>query len=82
MAADAFAFWPTGFAAVASLHDVISGNPQAVFAYFPQDPHPIAYVRVLLNIEMCRQFCWKRSWDDLQESFKNDYDIDRSISPL
>jgi hypothetical protein len=76
IAADAFAFVHTGFAAVASLHDVISGNPQAVFAYDPQDPHPIAYVRVLLNIEMCRQFYGNGPWDDLQDSFKNDYDID------
>jgi hypothetical protein len=75
IAADAFAFVHTGFAAVASLHDVISGSPAAVFAYHPNDPHPISYVRVLMNIEMCRQFYGKGPWDDLEESFKNDYDI-------
>jgi len=75
IAADAFAFVHTGYAAVASLHDVVSGIPAAVFGFQPQDPHPIAYVRVLLNIEMCRQFYGAGPWDDLELSFKNDYDI-------
>lgn len=75
IAADAFAFVHTGYAAVAALHDVVSGTPQAVFAYHQQDPHPIAYIRVLLNIEMCRQFYGYGPWDDLESSFKNDYDI-------
>ena len=76
IAADAFAFVHTGYAAVAALHDVVSGLPQAVFAFHPHDPHPIAYVRVLMGIEMCRQFYGMGPWDDLEVSFKNDYDID------
>lgn len=75
IAADAFAFVHTGFASVAALHDVVSGTPQAVFAYHQHDPHPIAYLRVLLNIEMCRQFYGTGPWDELESAFKNDYDI-------
>lgn len=75
MAADAFAFVHTGFAAVAALHDVVSGAPQAVFAYHQHDPHPISYIRVLMNIEMCRQFYGAGPWDLLEEAFKYDYDI-------
>jgi hypothetical protein len=75
IAADAFAFVHTGYAAVASLHDVISGSPQAVFSYRQYDPHPISYLRVLMNIEMCKQFYGNGVWDELEESFKNDYDI-------
>jgi hypothetical protein len=75
MAADAFAFVHTGFAAVASLNDVISGFPQAVFAYHQHDPHPISYVRVLMNVEMCKQFYGYGPWNDLEEAFKHDYDI-------
>lgn len=75
MAADAFAFVHTGFAAVAALHDVVSGAPQAVFAYHQHDPHPISYIRVLMNIEMCRQFYGTGAWDQLEEAFTNDYDI-------
>lgn len=75
IAADAFAFVHTGYAAVAALHDVVSGYIPAVFTYRMNDPHPISYLRVLLNIEMCRQFFGKGSWDDLENSFKNTYDI-------
>jgi hypothetical protein len=75
IAADAFAFVHAGFASVAALHDVVSGSPQAVFAYHQHDPHPISYLRVLMNIEMCRQFYGYGPWDDLEASFKNDYDI-------
>jgi len=75
MAADAFAFVHTGYAAVAALHDVVSGTPPAVFAYHMNDPHPISYIRVLLNIAMCRTFYGIGPWDALEEAFKNDYDI-------
>ncbi|MET0634661.1 MAG: hypothetical protein ABWZ25_01465 [Chitinophagaceae bacterium] len=81
MAADAFAFVHTGYAAVAALHDVVSGAPQAVFAYHQQDPHPISYIRVLMNIEMCRQFYGPGPWDNLEESFKSDYDINLANFP-
>jgi len=72
--ADAFAFVHTGFAAVASLHDVVSGAPSAVLAYHEFDPHPISYVRVLMNIEMCRQSFGYGPWDNLEEAFRSDYD--------
>jgi hypothetical protein len=75
IAADAFAFVHTGYAAVASLHDVISGYPASVFSFHPQDPHPISYVRVLMGIEMCRQFYGSGPWDQLQSSFLDDYNI-------
>ena len=76
IAADSFAFVHTGFAAVAALHDVVSGYPASVFAYRMHDPHPISYIRVLMGIEMCRQFYGAGPWDQLESSFKNDYDID------
>ncbi|MDQ6477269.1 hypothetical protein [Dyadobacter sp. LHD-138] len=76
MAADAFAFVHTGFAAVAALSDVVSGTPGAVFAYHAHDPHPISYLRVLMNVTMCREFYGSGPWDDLAEAFQNDYDLD------
>jgi hypothetical protein len=76
IAADAFAFVHSGYAAVAALHDVVSGTPQAVFSYHQQDPHPISYIRVLMNIEMCRQFFGAGPWDELEAAFKSDYDIE------
>ncbi len=75
IAADAFAFVNCGYASVAALHDVVSGTPFAVFAFHAHDPHPISYVRVIIGIEMCRLFYGSGPWDDLESSFKNDYDI-------
>ncbi|ABA58652.1 hypothetical protein Noc_2192 [Nitrosococcus oceani ATCC 19707] len=65
IAADAFAFAHTGYAAVAGLHDVLSGSDGFVFRHRLGDPHPISYIRVLLGIEMCRQFYGAGPWDDL-----------------
>ena len=81
IAADAFAFVHTGFAAVASLHDVVSGEPASVFAFHAHDPHPVCYVRVLMNVEMCRQFFSNGPWDALEDAFKNDYDINLVTYP-
>lgn len=80
MAADAFAFVHTGYAAVAALHDVVSGKEHTVFAYQRHDPHPIGYIRVLLNIAMCRLFFGRGPWDNLELSFKATYDLNRSRS--
>ena len=65
IAADAFAFVHTGYAAVASLHDVLAGGDRFVFRYLPGDPHPISFVRVLLGTAMCRRFFQAGPWDRL-----------------
>ena len=75
IAADAFAFVHTGFGSVAALHDVVSGSPESVFAFHSNDPHPISYVRVLMGLEMCRQFYGQGPWDELEIAFKEDYNI-------
>lgn len=69
MAADAFAFAHVGYAAVATLHDVIAGDPASVFALRPMDPHPIAYLRVLLGTQMCVRFFGAGPWDDLARAW-------------
>jgi hypothetical protein len=63
--ADAHAFVHAGFAAVAGLHDVVAGEDAVVFRHLPGDPHPIAYLRVLLGVQMCRQNFGAGAWDDL-----------------
>lgn len=63
--ADAFAFVHTGYASVAALHDVLAGEDAHVLRHTPGDPHPISYIRVLLGVEMCRQFYGEGPWDDL-----------------
>jgi hypothetical protein len=78
IAADAFAFVHTGYASVAALHDVVDGGSSAVFRYTPGDPHPISYVRVLLGVEMCRQFFGEGPWDDLSRSWSQLYPLENA----
>ena len=78
IAADAFAFVHTGYAAVAALHDVMAGEPWSVLQYNIGDPHPIGYLRVLLGTEMCRQFYGLGPWDELERSWKDFYQIKNS----
>jgi hypothetical protein len=64
IAADTYAFAHTGYGSVAALHDVVSGGA-TVFRFPPGDPHPVAYLRVLLGVQMCVRFFGAGPWDDL-----------------
>lgn len=75
IAADAFAFVHTGYAAVAGLHDVLSGSQRWVFRFIDGDPHPISYVRVLLGIAMCRLFYGAGPWDEMEKAWKYRYPL-------
>jgi hypothetical protein len=78
IAADAFAFVHTGYASVAALHDVLAGEETLVFRHTPGDPHPVSYVRVLLGVEMCRQFFGAGPWDELARSWTEVYPLERA----
>jgi hypothetical protein len=85
IAADAFAFVHTGYAGVAALHDVVAGEESVVMRYLPGDPHPISYLRVLLGVEMCRQFYGPGPWDDLALAWTREYPLERAsggIEPM
>lgn len=75
IAADAFAFTNAGFASVAALRNVVDGGARVVFRYLPGDPHPIAYLRVLLGIEMCRQEYGAGPWDELESVWNHQYPL-------
>jgi hypothetical protein len=70
IAADCFAFVHTGYAAVAALHDVIAGESETTMVLPPGDPHPVAYLRVLLNTQMCKAFFGIGPWDDLATAWQ------------
>ena len=80
--ADAFAFVHTGFAAVAALHDVVAGEEAMVLRYLPGDPHPIGYLRVLLGVEMCRQFYGTGPWDELAAAWTQQYPLEDSTADV
>jgi len=85
IAADAFAFVHTGYAAVAALHDVIAGDRTYVFRYIEGDPHPVTYLRVLLGAQMCASFFGGGPWDELAWSWKQNHplaDANQEVRPL
>jgi hypothetical protein len=73
--ADIFAFAHTGYAAVVALHDVIAGEPAAVFHQMPGDPHPIPALRLLLNVHLCRRWFGAGPWDALAASWCASYPV-------
>ena len=85
IAGDAFAFVHTGFAAVAALRDVVAGSDAAIFQLLPSDPHPVAWLRVLLNVEMCRRSYGTGPWDQLAAVWLTDHPLERApadVRPL
>jgi hypothetical protein len=67
--ADVFAFVHTGYGSIAALHDVVAGDQRAVFRFLPGDPHPIAYLRVLLGTELCTRSFGIGPWDELAQAW-------------
>jgi hypothetical protein len=78
VAADCFGFVHTGFASVAALTDVVSGDAVSVFRHIPGDPHPICYIRVWLGIEMCRRFFGRGPWDELATAWDDRYPLEQA----
>src|SRR5262249_27426593 len=42
------------------------------------DPHPISYIRVLLGVEMCRQFYGAGPWDALAQAWVQLYPLTKA----
>lgn len=78
IASDAVAFSHTGYASVAALHDVLSGEEGSIYRHTPGDPHPISYIRVLMGVEMCRQFYGGGPWDDLALAWTRLHPLERA----
>jgi hypothetical protein len=74
VAADTHAFAHTGYGSVAALHDVVSGGT-TVFRHLVGDPHPIAYLRVLLNVQLCVRWFGAGPWDDLARAWRLSYPL-------
>ncbi len=75
IAADTFAFAHTGYGSIAGLHDVVSGG-STVFRLALGDPHLIAYLRVLLGVQMCVRFFGAGPWDDLGRAWIRAYPVE------
>jgi hypothetical protein len=72
---DLIAFAHLGFGAVAALHDVLAGDAARVFAHPIGDPHPIAWLRILIGVEMCVRYYGAGPWDALRQALLTTYPI-------
>lgn len=82
IAADAFAFIFTGYAAIATLQDVLAGGPGLVFNFHPGNPHPIPYLRTLLGVAMCRHTFGEGPWDGLETHWRAQYPLSQAPPSL
>lgn len=80
MVADIFAFVHCGYGAVAALHDVVASEEATVLRHIPGDPHPIPYIRVLLNVEFCRRMFGAGPWDDLATAWCRAHRVERATA--
>ena len=78
IAADAFAFVHSGYASVVALHDVIDGSDSVVFQILPGDPHPMAFLRLLLGVESSRLLYGAGPWNALAESWLTNHPLRRA----
>jgi hypothetical protein len=65
VAADVYAFAQAGWAPVAALVNVVDGPTSAVYRVRPGDPHPFPFIRMLLNVALCRSWYGTGPWDDV-----------------
>ena len=75
IAADAIALTTTGFAAVAALHDVLDAEGEAVFYYDEGDPHPVSFLRVLLNCALCTCLFGKGPWNEMELQWQSNHPL-------
>jgi hypothetical protein len=65
IAADVHAFALAGWSPVPALANVVDGSTAAVHRVRPGDPHPPAWLRVMLNVALCRSWYGAGPWDTL-----------------
>ena len=76
VAADLWALHQANFASVVGFSEVIAGKPERVFRFFPGDPHPIGYLRVLMETTKCRLAFGPGPWDDFAHAWQELYPLD------
>lgn len=74
VAADVGAFAMAGWSPVPALANVVDGPTASVHRVRLGDPHPPSWLRVLLNVELCRTWYGAGPWDDLGEAWRSRHD--------
>lgn len=75
IAADFWALHQSNFASVMGLYEVVTGSSDRVFRIIPGDPHPMAYLRVMIGLAFCKMAFGSGPWDDFMRVWKLLYPI-------
>ena len=73
---DFWTFCSSGIAQTSTIKEILSLPPSNVFQVSWLDPHPPAYLRVLLSFEWCRQQWGRGEWDDWEKEWDMLYPLD------
>ncbi|HKA50338.1 MAG TPA: hypothetical protein VKK19_12180 [Candidatus Dormibacteraeota bacterium] len=77
IAADIHAFVLAGWAPVPALANVVDGTTPAVHRIRAGDPHPPGWLRVMLNVALCRRWFGAGPWDALAAAWQQRHDPGR-----
>ncbi len=80
IAADIHAFILAGWAPVPALANVVDGTTSAVHRIHAGDPHPPGWLRVMLNVALCRRWFGAGPWDALAAAWQQRHDPARHSS--
>lgn len=74
IAADIHAFALAGWAPIPALANVVDGTTSAVHRIRAGDPHPPGWLRVMLNVALCRRWFGAGPWDALAAAWQQRHD--------
>src|SRR5215472_9191473 len=77
IAADIHAFVLAGWAPVPALANVVDGTTPTVHRIRAGDPHPPGWLRVMLNVALCRRWFGAGPWDALAAAWQQRHDPGR-----
>ncbi|MFZ2898071.1 MAG: hypothetical protein WA004_05585 [Saprospiraceae bacterium] len=77
---DFWTFLCSGIAAAGGIREILAFPPAMIFRVSWTDPHPPAWLRVLLNFEWCRQVWGNGLWDNWEREWLRIYPL--KLAPL
>jgi len=78
IAGDVHAFAQAGWAPVLALSNVVDGPTDGVLRLRPGDPHPFPFVRVMLNVALCRRWFGNGPWDTVAAAWMHRHQPERT----
>jgi hypothetical protein len=75
IAADFWALHQCNFASVMGLYEVVTGSSDRVFRMIPGDPHPMAFLRVMIGLTFCKMAFGSGPWDDFMRVWQLLYPV-------